>query len=233
MSASRDPVPTPTHARVDDLPAGGVRITFDWNRPQRRRGIVKIAAVLLTGVAVLGLVAWGLGEVEWRGFLWIVASGGAAIALVACALLTARTRIDIDDETIRVRHRRTLFPWRANHAARELVQFFCMRSRQRGPGRYHLAAVDDYGGKRIVVPHLDHLRDARFLEQRIEGRLAIVDRPVRGEAEEPVAPEGQSATFAPRTRWGLGIVSFKASSGGGRFKPGKWDELMFRWRRSE
>lgn len=233
MSAARDPVPTPSHAHVADLPGGGVRITLDWNRPRWRRRIVRVASVLLALVAALGFVAWALGEVDGRGFLWILATGGGGVALVACALLTAKTRIDVDADAVRVRHRRTLFPWRADHDAGELVQFFCLRTRRRGPGRYHLAAVDREGGKRIVVPHLDHLRDARFLEQRIEARLAIVDHPVRGEAEEPVAPEGTSATFAPRTRWGLGIVSFKASSSGGRFKPGRWDELMFRWRGSE
>jgi hypothetical protein len=115
-------------------------------------------------------------------------AAGIAIAWVAVANLVNRSWVTIEGGTLRVRH--GPMPWwpRPTLPARDVEQLYCTRKvRQSKNGTsvtFELRAVTrDHAGQ-LLLGGLDKLEQALWLEQEIERRLDIRDRPVAGEVSK-------------------------------------------------
>ena len=98
-------------------------------------------------------------------------------ALVA---ILNRTRITVASETLTISH--SPIPTKGNRslAASELSQLYCERvpEGRKTPETYSLIALTTAGGKIELFKGLEDAQQALYLEQVLENRLGIVDRPV-------------------------------------------------------
>jgi hypothetical protein len=150
------------------------------------------------------VLAMALFCVIWNGFLvafflplilhgaWQFALFGSVHAAVGVGLTYAtlagflnRTRIRTTGRRIRVDH--GPLPWLGNRTvdADSIEQLFCREKRQRTRSgerySYEVRALLKNGRQVTLVGNLVEPEEAAYLEQQIEGRLGIQDRPIAGE----------------------------------------------------
>jgi hypothetical protein len=107
---------------------------------------------------------------------------GLVVTYVAITGLFNHTRITVDATGVTVKHGPLPFPGNATIPRAELAQLFCEEVRSnKGAHTYRLSAIVARGAKRALLSGLPNAAQARYLEQRIEERLGIVDAEVVGE----------------------------------------------------
>lgn len=162
---------------------GTLRIQWKWTR-------------------VLGL-ALGVFAIAWDGFLvsWylhismegpesltmlLFPIGHVAVGIIlpylAVAYLVNETLIEVGQGELTVTHRPLPFPGNRTLLARDVRQLFCVeRTGRKGGVTYDVMAQLASERETKLVSGLPGAREARFIEQRIESRLGLGDRPVSGE----------------------------------------------------
>lgn len=110
---------------------------------------------------------------------------GVVVTYTTIAMFCNRTTITVTDQELAIRH--APLPWPGNRriAAQALRQLYCEEQVSRGKDgttkSYHLSAVLEGGDKQRLISTLLTAEQVRFIEQKIEERLGIVDAPVAGE----------------------------------------------------
>ncbi len=146
-------------------------------------------------------IAWNAFLVNWYRMAlssdmpWIMViipmvhvAAGVAISWIAIANLVNRSWITIRGGTLQVRH--GPLPWwpMPTLPARSIEQLYCTKKVRRSKNgttvTYELRAVTRDHAGRLLLGGLDRLEQALWLEQEIERRLDIRDRPVAGEVRK-------------------------------------------------
>lgn len=183
----RPPVPMPRGIRVEPT-AGGFRILRRWFSP--------IFVVLAFFAAIwLGMLAFGYGMMVSSGaplfvMLFPLLHVGVGVGLgywALCGFLNTTT-VEAEGGRLTVRHRPLPWPGNATWAAAELSQVYVKEKvhRHKDGGEtstYDVLAVTREGRGTKLLSGLPDADSALFVEQEIERRLGIEDRPVAGEVE--------------------------------------------------
>ncbi len=115
---------------------------------------------------------------------------GVALTYTGLAHLFNHTDIRISAQTLSVRH--YPLPWGGNRdiPVSTIEQLFCAQKYSRtrsGTSITYTVNVIFHGGERLeLLPGLEQPAHARFIEQEVELRLGLQDRPVAGEMPSPV-----------------------------------------------
>lgn len=111
---------------------------------------------------------------------------GLLVAYGTAAALLNRTTIELDCNTLSVRHGPVPWSGNCNVRTQDVRQLYVQRSRERGRRRafytYDLSAVLSDGRKIHLLRGLTDPDEATFLEQELERVLKLPDERVRGEA---------------------------------------------------
>ncbi len=174
-------LPLPAALAVSEEP-GGLLLTWRW--PAGRGLIYGIVAVvsLLFGLPFLRFPDVAV----WVYVAACVALGGAS-GWVALAHLANTTRVTVSSRALRVSHRPIPWPGQGTLNADDLRQLYVVKTGRRSAtdeATYALHVVLRNGRRRKLVGGLYDLHLALQLEQLIEKRLRIADRPVEGEVKQ-------------------------------------------------
>jgi len=168
-----------------EIEEGGGTLRIQWKWPRIVAIPIAIFAVawdgflfswystLLTqGSAPTSMLLFPIGHV----------AAGLALPYIALAFYLNYTVIEVGEGTLKVRHRPIPFPGKRTISARDVRQLFCVeRTGRKGGVTYDVMAQLVSGRETKLVPGFSTDREARFVEQRIESRLGLADRPVAGE----------------------------------------------------
>jgi hypothetical protein len=162
---------------------GTLRILWRWPR------IVALPLALFSLAWDAFLISWYSGLVGKDAMpigMMLLPIGHVAVGLVmpyvALAFFLNHTLIEVGEGTLKVRHRPLPFPGNRTISATDIRQLFCVeRTTRKGAVTYDVMAQLASGREKKLVPGLPGDREARFLEQRIESRLGLTNRPVAGE----------------------------------------------------
>jgi hypothetical protein len=183
--ASRGVVPMPSRIRVEDT-VHGFRISRRWFHP------VFLFLAFFSAVW-LGMLAFFytsvLGSTAPTAFLLFpllhVAVGLGLAYWTLCGFLNTTT-VAVERGTIEVRHAPLPWPGRGSWPASEVAQVYVREKRhaQKDGGAsftYEVHALWKGGGAKRLLSGLMDVEQALFVEQEVERRLRIADRPVAGE----------------------------------------------------
>ena len=111
---------------------------------------------------------------------------GVATLYFAVSLLVNQTVITVDQQELVQRHGPLPWPGNQQLTAAQLKQFYVKKQENRSKeGRVHITydlwVESEQKGPFRLVGGFDQPEDAVFLEQLLEDRLKIVDRPTVGE----------------------------------------------------
>jgi hypothetical protein len=107
---------------------------------------------------------------------------GLVLPYVALAFWLNSTFVGIEAGDLRVRHRPLPFPGHRTLRVNDVQQLFCVeRTGRKGSVSYEVMARLASGHERKLLGGLSTEREARFIEERIEARIGLTDRPVAGE----------------------------------------------------
>jgi hypothetical protein len=156
-----------------------------------RRWFTKMAFGLLVfcviwdGMMVL-FITLGLRD---GGFPWPILlhlAAGIAITYWMLASFINATEISVNDRALTLRH--FPLPWLGNMIipVETIDQLFCthtyaQRGRSGGNAYYSVNVLQKDGKAIVLVMNIEQPAQARFIEQEIERRLGIADRPIVGE----------------------------------------------------
>jgi hypothetical protein len=172
----------PERFEIDDH-AGALRIQWKWPR------LVALPLVFFSVAWDGFLVGWYVDVLEagthsLAMMLFPIAhvAVGLVLPYVALSVLMNSTFIEIVEGQLSVDHRPLPFPGRRRLRAADVRQLFCVeRKSRKGAISYDVMARLTSDKEVRLVPGLPSEREARFIEQRIENRLGIANRPVAGE----------------------------------------------------
>ncbi len=182
----RDPVPMPSGFEVVH-DAGKMQISWSWFRLQ-----TLVWFAFLVGWFVIGFGAWvvpragqapGIDPSELP-FAAIAGIIGVVMAYITLAGFLNTTVILATHAGLEIQH--GPLPWPGNGHVDCIHQLFTkerVRRSRRGGTRYsyELHALTSNGDQRRVVGRLTEAAQALWLEQQLEERLGIRDRPIEGE----------------------------------------------------
>jgi hypothetical protein len=168
------PMPLFRPSGIDVSESGGVfRITYRWFS-------VMAAAGGLAGAVLCAwpLVVGGRFDAWWA---WLLAALAVLFAYAAAAYLVNRTVFEIYDGRLTVCH--GPLPWVGARSLErgQIEQLCCRLFRSRYGTYYRLSAITVDGRQVRLLNDIGTRDQALYLEQQIEQRLGIVDRPVPGE----------------------------------------------------
>jgi hypothetical protein len=107
---------------------------------------------------------------------------GLVLPYMALVFFLNSILVEVGEGTLRVRHRPLPFPGKRTLNAADIRQLFCVeRTGRKGSVTYDVMAQLASGRETRLVPNLSTDREARFIEQRIESRLGLMNRSVSGE----------------------------------------------------
>ena len=110
---------------------------------------------------------------------------GVGLTYFTIAGYVNSTTVHLDRGHLSVRHGPLPWPGQVDVGTKDLRQLFCEERVTRGKNgpnySYRLHAVLADGTRRKLLSGLDTPEVPRYLEQQLEARLQITDRPVRGE----------------------------------------------------
>jgi hypothetical protein len=181
---SRAPVPLPTRFQVVDTSLG-LSVTWRWIGLQHL--FMVFFCVAWDGVLLVWYgAAISQQQVQMMLFGSLHAFVGVGITYATLAGLLNRTRVEVRAGVLSIRH--SPLPWPGNRElhAREIDQLYCVErirhSRNSTRVTYELNAIRRRDGRTVkLIGGLDDPQQALFLEQQIEEKLRIEDRPVGGE----------------------------------------------------
>lgn len=110
---------------------------------------------------------------------------GVGLSYYVLAGFLNKTTLKLDGVDLSVSH--GPLPWRGAFSlpAGEIDQLYCFENKIYNKGsvryEYELRALLRSGGERTIVKSLHDSQQALYLEQMLEDRLQVVDRPVEGE----------------------------------------------------
>jgi len=133
------------------------------------------------------IIIWAVTPLFWfsilPGNLYVLPD--IILAYILLARLVNRTTITVNDQSIEVRH--GPLPWLGNKSipSRDINQLYCghhqNNSFSNSYSGFDVQVCLTNGERIILLSRLRRYSHARFIEQQIENRLGIVDRPVAGE----------------------------------------------------
>jgi hypothetical protein len=107
---------------------------------------------------------------------------GLLLPYVALAFLLNSTFVEIEGGELRIRHRPLPFPGRRTVRVIDVQQLFSVeRTGRKGSVTYDVMARLASDRETKLVGGFSSEREARFVEERIERRLGLADRPISGE----------------------------------------------------
>lgn len=107
---------------------------------------------------------------------------GLVLPYVALAFWLNSTFVEIEAGNLRIRHRPLPFPGQRTLRVGDVQQLFCVeRSGRKGSVSFEVMVRLASERETKLVGGLSTEREARFIEQQLEGRLQLADRPVLGE----------------------------------------------------
>lgn len=182
----RPAVPIPERFKVDQQ---GGKLTIEW----RWFNATFIFLLFFCGFWDSFLVVWyttamSSGDAPLIMFVFplIHVAVGVGLSWYTLAGLLNRTRIEVEQGTLRIRH--FPLPWPGNREipVGDLSQLFCDESVHRNKNSttytYNLHAMLRSGGRKLkLIGRLEKPELALFLEQKLESHLGIRDVPVQGE----------------------------------------------------
>ena len=181
----RPPAPLPTRFVVED-DGQVLRVQWRWFRPSALALLLFCA--VWDGFLVMFYTGMVLGNAPAAAFAFplVHLAVGVGLTYVAVAQLANRTAVEVRSGTVTVRHRP--LPWRGNRtwAREELRQLYGARRVQRSKGQvtghtFDLCGLDVEGRTRTLLSGLTEQEQVLWLEQALEKRLGILDKPVDGE----------------------------------------------------
>jgi hypothetical protein len=163
----------------------GVAYRIRWKWP-------RIMAVPLAVFAVAWdsfLVSWYFGVLTQEGvpvgmivFPIAHVAVGLVLPYVALAFWMNSTLIEVESGELRCRHQPLPFPGSRTLRVAEIQQFFCVhRAGRKGASAFDVMVRLAGDRETKLVGGLQTEREARFIEERLESRLALSDRPIAGE----------------------------------------------------
>jgi len=180
----RGPVPMPGKFRMEEQ-AGGFVISWRW------LSYVHVFLLFFTIAWDSFLIFWygmAMGEgAPWIMFVFPIGhlAVGLGLTYVVLTGLLNRTTVTVERETLTVRHAPLPWPGNVSVATDQLDQLYCRRRishGKHGPSySFEVRAVTQEGRKMTLIKGLESEDQALFIEQQIESRLGIEDRPVAGE----------------------------------------------------
>lgn len=170
----------------------GTHLTISW-RWQNIRHFLMFFFSVLWNTSLLGFYATILGGGEQaQGLPWVVllfplghVAVGIGLFYSSVAGFVNRTWITVADQQLTVRH--GPLPWLGSRtlSVTEIKQLYCVERRRRNKAGFYFIRelnVLDTSGRQVRLVRGRHDPGAiRFLEQKIEKRLGIVNKPVEGE----------------------------------------------------
>lgn len=182
----RPAVPIPERFKVDQQ---GGKLTIEW----RWFNATFIFLLFFCAFWDSFLVIWYLtamksGDAPSAVFVFplIHVTVGLGLTWYTLAGLLNRTRIEVEQGTLRIRH--FPLPWPGNRelSVGDLSQLFCDESVHRNKNSttytYNLNAMLRSGGRKLkLIGRLEKPELALYLEQKLESHLGIRDVPVQGE----------------------------------------------------
>jgi hypothetical protein len=172
----------PDRFEIED---GSATLRIRWKWPRIAALPLAIFSVAWDGF----LVSWYSG-VQTNGspdlFMLLFPIGHVAVGLVlpyvALGCLLNSTLVEVGDGVLNVTHRPLPFPGQRTLSAADVRQLFCVeRHGRKGAVTFDVMAQLASDRETKLVSGLSSDREARFIEQRIESHLGLVNRPVSGE----------------------------------------------------
>jgi hypothetical protein len=172
----------PDHFEIDDS-GGMLRIQWKWPR------LIAVALAFFAVAWNAFLVAWYSGALAQgdrsRALLLFPIPHvvvGLVLPYLALAYFLNSTFIEVEGGELRVRHRPVPFPGNRTLTATDVRQLFSIeRQGRKGGVTFDVMARLASDRETKLVSGLTTEREARFIEERIESRLGLVDQPVSGE----------------------------------------------------
>jgi hypothetical protein len=172
------------------LDQGGDSLRISWHWP-------KLAGVVLGVFAIAWdafLVAWyhqalSRGEPSLVALIFPIGhvAAGFVISYLAAASLVNTTSIEVTSGELRIAHHPLPFPGNRTLRVGDIRQLFCVeRTGRRGSRTFAVMARLASDREVTLISSLTSDREARFIEQRLESRLGLINQPVSGElAHQP------------------------------------------------
>ena len=181
---ARAQVPLPSRMKVHSR---GSKLSISW-----RWWSLKYVGLALFSVVWCGfLVLWYSIALDSRGSLFFLLFPllhvivGVAISYTAIAGFFNSTWVEVDHRELSVWHGPVPWPGHARMRVGDIEQLYVTERRRKSDSHvlltYDLQAVSRSGRQIPLLKGLEEVGQGLYLEQLIEGRLGIVDRPVPGE----------------------------------------------------
>ncbi len=176
------PIPQPprfaTEAGVDLV------VTWPWSR---LKGAILLGFSVFWDAALTVFLFVGAeqGHLKFLPFLSLHILAGLYITYMGLANLLNHSRLCLSNGLLTVQHRPLWWPGKVDLEASTIEQLYVVervhRSKNGRSESYELMALRTDGIATPVVANLQNVEEARYLEQQLESRLGISDRPVAGE----------------------------------------------------
>ena len=175
-------VPLPERMALDHTGAG-LRIARRWFTPGAL--FLLFFAIFWTASISIWMISTIFGGFWPVSFFGVIHLGvGIFLLYLSFANLFNTTTVLVDETALTIRHHPLPFPGKRLEPGR-IHQLYAREKVTRGRGSshvtYELHALTDQDRHQKLVTGLTEPEQALFLEQQIERRLRITDRPMRGE----------------------------------------------------
>lgn len=97
------------------------------------------------------------------------------------ALFINSTTVYVDNVQIVIRHSPLPWPKNIKIPVESIDQLYCEEEVHVRENIYNVIVLLKSGKKVALISKLKHMNKAAFIEQQIENRLGIIDRPINGE----------------------------------------------------
>ncbi|HNC97967.1 MAG TPA: hypothetical protein PKW90_17690 [Myxococcota bacterium] len=177
-------LPVPQPPRFTAEPGIDLQVTWPWSRT---KGAILLGFSVFWDAALILFVVVGAerGLLAFLPFLSLHILAGLYIFYMGLAHLLNHSRLSMDNGLLRVQHRPLWWPGQTNLETSAIDQLYVMErvhnSKNSRSYSYELMALRTDGIATSVVRNLESVEEGRFLEQQIESRLGITNRPVAGE----------------------------------------------------
>jgi hypothetical protein len=176
------PVPQPRRLTVD----AGIDLVVSWPWSRTKGAIFLGFSVFWdAALAMFVVVEANQGMVKFLPFLSLHILAGLYIFYMGLAHLLNQSLLSLSNGILSVQHRPLWWPGQTSLETASIDQLYVVERVHNGKNSrsysYELMARRTDGIATSVVRNLESVEEARFLEQQLESRLDISNRPVEGE----------------------------------------------------